>query len=288
MPRRARRPGAAWSSTRRSRRHDEGREESFLPALSHAGPLVDRRSGIEIVAGDDGARRLKAAHSKRRSGPSAVLAAAPLRLLRRLLVSEYFILYLTFAYFLAMAAVLSRPRHAAEHQQPALQRLAAALRRDRADLCHHHQGIDLSQGAIMGFVSVAGAVVMTTGADPNLLGGSPLWGSLLDESRRAPRRAELFGRRGGGGHARRRQPDRPRQRLLHRPLQDAGLHGDAGVADALLVGRHLAHAIAEHRQPAGGVLAARLRRPDLLLFRREGRSRRSSAATSFPSSPIRW
>ena len=43
-------------------------------------------------------------------------------------------------------------------------------------------GIDLSQGAIMGFVSVAGAVVMTTGADPNLLGGSPLWGSLLDET----------------------------------------------------------------------------------------------------------
>ena len=32
-------------------------------------------------------------------------------------------------------------------------------------------------------------------------------------------------------------PDRPPQRLLHRPLQDAGLHGDAGHADVLLVGR---------------------------------------------------
>jgi ribose/xylose/arabinose/galactoside ABC-type transport system permease subunit len=33
----------------------------------------------------------------------------------------------------------------------------------------------------MGFVSVAGAVVMATAADSNLLGGSPLWGSLLSE-----------------------------------------------------------------------------------------------------------
>jgi ribose/xylose/arabinose/galactoside ABC-type transport system permease subunit len=40
-------------------------------------------------------------------------------------------------------------------------------------------GIDLSQGAIMGFASVAGALVMATGADPDLLGGSPVWGSLL-------------------------------------------------------------------------------------------------------------
>ena len=123
----------------------------------------------------------------------------------------------------------------------------------------------------MGFVSVVGAVVMTTGADPNLLGGSPLWGSLLDESGGLLGGQPLFGGGRGRCHARRRQPDRPRQRLLHRPLQDAGLHGDAGVADALLVGRHLAHPVAEHRQPAGGVLAARLRRPRLLLFRREGR-----------------
>ena len=43
-------------------------------------------------------------------------------------------------------------------------------------------GIDLSQGAIMGFASVAGAVVIATGADPNLLGESPLWGTLLSET----------------------------------------------------------------------------------------------------------
>ena len=43
-------------------------------------------------------------------------------------------------------------------------------------------GIDLSQGAVMGFVSVVGAVVMTTAVDPALLGGSPLWGYLINEN----------------------------------------------------------------------------------------------------------
>ena len=40
-------------------------------------------------------------------------------------------------------------------------------------------GIDLSQGAIMGFVSVLGAAVMATAVDQGLLGGSPLWGFLM-------------------------------------------------------------------------------------------------------------
>ena len=42
-------------------------------------------------------------------------------------------------------------------------------------------GIDLSLGATMGFVSVVGAVVMAGAADKLLLGGSPLWGTLLTE-----------------------------------------------------------------------------------------------------------
>ena len=66
-------------------------------------------------------------------------------------------------------------------------------------------GIDLSQGAIMGFVSVAGAVVMATAADPNLLGGSPLWGSLLDESGGFLAGRRYRGRRRGRRHARGRQ-----------------------------------------------------------------------------------
>ena len=42
-------------------------------------------------------------------------------------------------------------------------------------------GIDLSLGAVMGLSSVAGAVVMTSAADKLQLGGSPLWGRVLDE-----------------------------------------------------------------------------------------------------------
>src|SRR4051794_35846105 len=42
-------------------------------------------------------------------------------------------------------------------------------------------GIDLSQGALMGFVSVLGAVIMTTAVDPALFGGSPIWGLLIGE-----------------------------------------------------------------------------------------------------------
>ena len=58
----------------------------------------------------------------------------------------------------------------------------------------------------MGFVSVVGAVVMATAADPNLLGGSPLWGSLLMRERRIPGRpAACRGRRGACCHARGRQ-----------------------------------------------------------------------------------
>ena len=173
------------------------------------------------------------------------------RLLRRLLVSEYFILYLTLAYFVAMAVFfpdLVTPRNISNQLSNVWPLLAVAIGQTFVIII---MGIDLSQGAIMGFASVAGAVVMATAADPNLLGGSPLWGTLLCETGGHSRRQELFGRRRRHRHARCRRPDRPRQRLLHRPLQDAGLHGDAGIADAFLVGRHLADAVAEHRQPAG-------------------------------------
>ena len=108
--------------------------------------------------------------------------AGPLRLLRRLLVSEYFILYLTFAYFLAMAIFipdLVTPRNISNQLSNVWPLLCVAIGQTFVIII---MGIDLSQGAIMGFVSVVGAVVMTTGADPNLLGGSPLWGTFLDES----------------------------------------------------------------------------------------------------------
>jgi ribose transport system permease protein len=103
------------------------------------------------------------------------------RLLRRLLVSEYFILYLTVAYFLAVAVFIPElvtPRNISNQLSNVWPLLAVAIGQTLVIIV---MGIDLSQGAIMGFVSVAGAVVMATAADSNLLGSSPLWGSLLSE-----------------------------------------------------------------------------------------------------------
>jgi ribose/xylose/arabinose/galactoside ABC-type transport system permease subunit len=124
---------------------------------------------------DDGGLRVQSKAATDR-GMSAA------RLLRRVLVSEYFILYLTFAYFIAMAAFfpdLVTPRNISNQLSNVWPLLAVAIGQTFVIII---MGIDLSQGAIMGFVSVVGAVVMATAADPNLLGGSPLWGSLLSES----------------------------------------------------------------------------------------------------------
>jgi len=100
---------------------------------------------------------------------------------RRILLSEYFILYLTIFYFLSMAAIfpdLATPRNISNQLSNVWPLLAVATGQTLVIII---LGIDLSQGAIMGFASVAGGFVMATAADPNLLGGSPLWGTVLTE-----------------------------------------------------------------------------------------------------------
>lgn len=133
--------------------------------------MVTKDDGAASVGG--GAFDLKSPRGDRRGGVQ--------RLLRGLLISEYFILYLTVAYFLAMAVFfpdLVSPRNISNQLSNVWPLLAVAIGQTLVIII---MGIDLSQGAMMGFVSVAGALVMATGADPNLLGGSPLWGSLLGE-----------------------------------------------------------------------------------------------------------
>jgi len=134
------------------------------------------------VARDDGEAPVTGRAFEGRGRAERVPPAGPLRLLRRLLVSEYFILYLTIAYFLAMAVFipdLVTPRNISNQLSNVWPLLCVAIGQTFVIII---MGIDLSQGAIMGFVSVAGAVVMAMGADPNLLGNSPLWGSLLTEA----------------------------------------------------------------------------------------------------------
>ncbi len=102
-------------------------------------------------------------------------------LLRRLLLSEYFVLYLTLAYFAAVAVffpALVEPRNISNQLSNVWPLLAVAIGQTFVVII---AGIDLSLGATMGLVSIAGAIVMTSAADKLLLGGSPLWGWLLTE-----------------------------------------------------------------------------------------------------------
>lgn len=102
-------------------------------------------------------------------------------LLRRILLSEYFVLYLTIAYF-AVAAfffpALLEPRNISNQLSNVWPLLAVAIGQTFVIVI---AGIDLSLGATMGIASVAGAVLMTSAADKLLLGGSPLWGWALTE-----------------------------------------------------------------------------------------------------------
>ncbi len=101
---------------------------------------------------------------------------------RRLLLSEYFILYLTIANFLVLAVFfpdLVTARNLSNQLANVWPLFAVAIGQTFVLIV---MGIDLSQGAIMGMTSVVGGLVMATGADPALLGGSPVWGSLLSES----------------------------------------------------------------------------------------------------------
>src|SRR5688572_14211877 len=102
--------------------------------------------------------------------------------MRRILVSQYFVLYLTIVYFVALAGrfpALVTARNISNQLSNVWPLFAVAIGQTFVIII---MGIDLSQGAIMGFASVAGAVVMATGADPNLLGESPLWGTLVTET----------------------------------------------------------------------------------------------------------
>jgi ribose transport system permease protein len=101
--------------------------------------------------------------------------------LRRVLLSEYFVLYLSVTYFVILALFfpdLADPRNISNQLSNVWPLLAVCVGQTFVIIVG---GIDLSQGAIMGFVSVMGAAIMVTAVDQGLLGASPLWGSFLGE-----------------------------------------------------------------------------------------------------------
>jgi ribose/xylose/arabinose/galactoside ABC-type transport system permease subunit len=106
----------------------------------------------------------------------------PKGLFQKILLSEYFVLYLSITYFLALAifipelASFTNMRNVLSNVWPLF---AIAIGQTVVLIL---AGIDLSQTSIMAFTSVIGAVVMTKAADPNVLSKSPLWGWFLTEN----------------------------------------------------------------------------------------------------------
>ena len=104
------------------------------------------------------------------------------RFLRHLLLSEYFVLYLSVVYFLVLLPFIPRmasPQNLGNVFSNMWPLLAVAIGQTFVLIV---AGIDLSQSAIIALVSVIGASIMTSQLNPVLFEKSPLWGVVLTES----------------------------------------------------------------------------------------------------------
>ncbi len=102
--------------------------------------------------------------------------------LRRLLLSEFFILYLCVFFFLVLAPfipVIATPYNLSNLLSNIWPLYAVAIGQTFVLII---AGIDLSQGAIISFTSVVGASLIATKVDPAVFGQSPIWGKLLFEN----------------------------------------------------------------------------------------------------------
>jgi predicted ABC-type sugar transport system permease subunit len=101
---------------------------------------------------------------------------------RNLLLSEYFVLVLTIAYFVALLPflpTLSNPANLSNTLSNVWPLFAVAIGQTFVLAIG---GIDLSQGAVVGLTSVVGAMLLATVAPGEVLSGSPIWGIFIDES----------------------------------------------------------------------------------------------------------
>ncbi len=117
------------------------------------------------------------------AGPrAAARKAGPLaRLGRRLLLSEYFVLWLMIVYFLALLPflpTLSNPANLANILSNVWPLLAVAVGQTFVLTI---AGIDLSQGAVVGLTSVVLGMLVATHAAPEILSNASVWGTILTE-----------------------------------------------------------------------------------------------------------
>jgi ribose/xylose/arabinose/galactoside ABC-type transport system permease subunit len=107
------------------------------------------------------------------------MAFPAVRFVRGLLLSDYFILYLTIFFFFVASIffpTLSTPGSIANQMQNIWPLLAVAVGETFVLILG---GIDLSVGSTMAITSVVGAIVMAETLDPAFFDKSPLWGSLM-------------------------------------------------------------------------------------------------------------
>jgi len=110
---------------------------------------------------------------KRKRGESSSFAT----FLRSILLSDYFVLYLTLVFFIVAAVffpTLRLPGNIANQLQNMLPLLAVAIGQTCVLILG---GIDLSVGSTMGITSVVGAILMAQTLDPSFFDKSPLWGT---------------------------------------------------------------------------------------------------------------
>src|SRR5512134_3102183 len=100
---------------------------------------------------------------------------------RRILMSEYFILYLClffFAVLIPFIPVIATPYNLSNLFSNIWPLYAVAIGQTFVLII---AGIDLSQGAIISLTSVIGASLIATSVDPVVFGQGPIWGKLLFE-----------------------------------------------------------------------------------------------------------
>jgi len=102
-------------------------------------------------------------------------------LAKKILLSEYFVLYLTVLYIIILTPIIPRlwhPMNIRNIMSNMWPLLVVAIGQTFVLIL---AGIDLSQTSVMAMSSVVGAAIMTSSVDPILFTKSPLWGVLLTE-----------------------------------------------------------------------------------------------------------
>ncbi|MEM7566083.1 MAG: ABC transporter permease [Pseudomonadota bacterium] len=110
----------------------------------------------------------------RASGSGGLLPALGTRA-KAILLSDYFVLYLTIAYFICLLPflpALSNPANLANTLSNVWPLLAVAVGQTFVLTIG---GIDLSQGSVVGLTSVVGAMLLATAGPVAVLSGAPIW-----------------------------------------------------------------------------------------------------------------